>query len=132
MAANQLNNEMLKNIEKTAPVTTKTINSRHKKLWYDEDLKNQRKIMKNRERKWIKYRENQHWKAYIREQNRFFTILRYKKLDLIHNLINVNTTDSKKLYRIVKEVTGHNKQNLLLESTSDQQLAKDLAAFFPQ
>ena len=57
-------------------------------------------------------------------------MLRYKKFNLIHNLINANTTDSKKLYSVISEVTGPNKQNPLLESTSDQQLAKDFAAFF--
>ena len=50
-AAEQLNNGMLKTIDKIAPATTKTITSRHNKPWYDEDLKNQRRIMKNRERK---------------------------------------------------------------------------------
>ena len=43
MAANQLNNERLKTIEKIAPATTKTINSRYKKPWDDEDLKNPKK-----------------------------------------------------------------------------------------
>ena len=66
-ASKQLNNEMLKTIDKIAPATTKAITSRHKKPWYDEDLKNQRRIMKNREREWIKYREDQHWKAFKRE-----------------------------------------------------------------
>ena len=67
MATQQLNNKMLKTIEKIAPATTKTITGRHKKPWYDEDLKNQRRIMKNRERKWITYKEEQHWKAFKRE-----------------------------------------------------------------
>ena len=57
-------------------------------------------------------------------------MLRYKKCDLIHHPINTNITDSKKLYRIITEVTSQNKQNQLPESTSDQQLAKDFATFF--
>ena len=130
MAANQLNNEILKTIKKIAPATTKSITSRHKKPWYDEDLKNKRKILKNNERKWIRYREGQHWKAYKREWNRFVTMLRYKEHNLIHNLINTKTTDNKKLYRIITEVTSQNKQNPLPKSTSDQQLAEDFAAFF--
>ena len=35
--------------------------------------------MKSRERKWITYREDQHWKAYKMEQSRFITMLRHKK-----------------------------------------------------
>ena len=64
---NNSNNEMIKTMDKIDPATTKAITSRHKKPWYDEDLKNQRRIMKNRERKWIKYRDDQHWKAFKRE-----------------------------------------------------------------
>ena len=67
MAVNKHNNKMVKSIEKIAPATTKTITSRYKEPWYDKDLKNKRKMIKNRERKWIKYREDQHWKAYKRE-----------------------------------------------------------------
>ena len=42
----------------------------------------------------------------------------------------MNTSDSKELYRIITEVSGQNEQSPLPESTSDQQLAKDFAAFF--
>ena len=86
--------------------------------------------MKNRERKWIKYREDQHCKAFNREWNRFVTMLRYKKCDLIHNLVNINNTDSKKLYKTVTELAGQNKQNPIPESISDQQLGEDFAASF--
>ena len=57
-------------------------------------------------------------------------MLRYRKCDLIHNLVNTNNTDSEKLYKIVTEITGQNKQNQQPESTSEQQVAKDFAAFF--
>ena len=43
MAANQLNNEMLTTIKKIIPATTKTITSRHKKPWYDEDINKPKK-----------------------------------------------------------------------------------------
>ena len=42
----QPTNEMLQTIKKIALASTKTITNRHKKSWYDEDFKNQRKIMK--------------------------------------------------------------------------------------
>ena len=57
-------------------------------------------------------------------------MLRYKKCDLIHNLVNMNNTDNKKLYKTVTEITGQNKQNPLPESTSGLQVAEDFAAFF--
>ena len=61
---------------KIAPQQFKKIISRIKKPWYDNDLKHQMQIVINRERKWLKYREQSHWKAYKRERNRFITMIK--------------------------------------------------------
>ena len=78
-ATNQLNSEILRTMDKIAQQQFKKITSRIKKPWYDNDLKHQRQIVKNRERKWLKYREQSHLKAYKRERNRFITMIKYKK-----------------------------------------------------
>ena len=78
-ATNQLNSEILRTMDKIAPKQVKKITSRVRKSWYDVDLKHQRQIVKNRERKWLKYREQSYWIAYKRERNRFITMLKYKK-----------------------------------------------------
>ena len=74
-ATNQLNSEILRTMDKIAPQQFMKITSRIKKPWYDNDLKHQKQIVKNRERKWLKYREQPHWKAYKRERNRFITMI---------------------------------------------------------
>ena len=78
-ATNQLNSEILRTIDKIAPKQVEKITSRIRKSWYNADIKHQRQIVKKRERKWLKYREKLHWKAYKRERNRFITMLKYKK-----------------------------------------------------
>ena len=78
-ATNQLNSEILRTLDKIAPQQIKKITSRIKKPWYNNNFKHQRQIVKNRERKWLKYREQPHWKAYKRERNRFITMIKYKK-----------------------------------------------------
>ena len=78
-ATNQFNSEILRTIDKIAPKQVKKITLRIRKPWYDVDLKDQRQIVKSRERKWLKHREQSHWKAYKRERNRFITMLKYKK-----------------------------------------------------
>ena len=50
-ATNQLNPEILRTMDKIALQQFKKITSRVKKPWYDNDLKHQRQIVKNRERK---------------------------------------------------------------------------------
>ena len=129
-ATNQLNSEILRTMDKIAPQQLKSITSRIKKPWYNNDLKHQRQIMKNRERKWLKYREQPHWKAYKRERNRFITMIKYKKRDHIHNQISSTTGNSKKLYQLITKLTGQNKSNPLPTSTSNEHLADEFANYF--
>ena len=60
--------EVLKTLDEMAPQKIVKITNRKPKTWYDEDLKQQRTVMKNREHKGIKYHEDHLWKAYIREK----------------------------------------------------------------
>ena len=107
----------------------KTTN-RKQKPWYDEDLKQQRTIMKNRERKWVKYHEDHLWKAYVRERNRYNTMLKFKKNDCLHRIIKTNSNNTKKLFKLVSEITGSSKPNPMPDAQSDKELAKDFAQFF--
>ena len=68
-ATNRFNSEILRMIDKIAPQQVKKITLRIRKPWYDVNIKHQRQIVKNRERKWLKYREQSHWVAYKRERN---------------------------------------------------------------
>ena len=56
--------------------------NRNKKPRFDKELYDQRRIMKNRERVWLKYRNTAQWKAYTTERNRFNTMLKFKKMSL--------------------------------------------------
>ena len=129
-ATNQLNSEILRTLDKIAPQQVKKITSRTQKPWYDNYLKHQRQIVKNRERKWLKYMEQLHWKAYKRERNRFITMIKYKKRDHLHNWISTTKGNSKKLYQLITNLTGQNKSNPLPTSTSDEDLADEFATYF--
>ena len=51
----------------------------NEKPWFDKELYDQRRIMKNRERVWLKYQNATQGKAYTRERNRSNTMLKLKK-----------------------------------------------------
>ena len=78
-ATDQLNSEIFRTLDKIAPRPIKKITPRIRKPCHNDDLKHERKILKNRERKWLKYKDQSHWKAYKRERNGFITMLKYKK-----------------------------------------------------
>ena len=88
--------------------------------------------MKNRECKWIKYHEDDLWKAYVRERNRYNIMLKFKKNDCLHRIIKANSIDTRKLFKLVSEITGSNKPNPMLDAPSDKELAENFAQFFKQ
>ena len=59
-----LNDQILRTPDEVAPMKTKLTPKHNKKPWCHTDLHGQRRIIKNRERKWLKYRTAELWMAY--------------------------------------------------------------------
>ena len=78
-AVNQFKSEKQRTLDQIAPVKIMKMRNRNKKAWFDKELYDQRRIMKNRERLWLKYKNAAQWKVYTRERNRFNTMLKLKK-----------------------------------------------------
>ena len=53
-----------------------------------------------------------------------------QKRDHLHNQISATTGNSKKLYRLITNLTSQNKSNQLPSSTSDENLADEFATYF--
>ena len=122
---------MLRTLNLVVPTKEVKVKKRKPKMWYDEELKQQRKILKNREHKWFKYREDHHWLPYKCERNRYIKMLKFKKTHSVHQLVKQNSTDSKKLFKLVNELKGNKDQNPLIEAKSDKDLPDESAQFFP-
>ena len=60
------NKEMERTLNKIAPKEEKKEHKRQNKQWFTSQLLEQRKIVRNQERAYIAYKENQHWKAFTR------------------------------------------------------------------
>ena len=129
---NNFTKDVLKALDDIAPQKIVKTTNRKPKPWYDEDLKQQRTIMKNRECRWIQYHEDHLWKAYVRERNRYNTVLKFKKNDCLHRIIKANSNNTRKLFRLVSEIMGSSKPNPMPDAQSDKELAEDFAQFFRQ
>ena len=88
--------------------------------------------MKNREHKWIKHQEDHLWKAYVRERNKYNTMLKFKKNDCLHRIIKANSNNTRKLFKLVSEITGSSKPIPMPDAQIDKELAEDFAQFFRQ
>ena len=131
-AINHFTKEVLKALDDIAPLKKVKTTNRKPKPWYDEDLKQQRAIMKNREFKWMKYHDDHLWKAYVRERNRYNTVLKFKKNDCLHRIIKTNSNSTRKLFKLVSKITGSSKPNPMPDAQSDKELVNDFAQFFRQ
>ena len=69
------------------PVEDKNITIRKEFPWYTLEIREQRKILRRREKIWRKYREDHHWLALKRERNRYNNMLKYTRNNIINTRI---------------------------------------------
>jgi exonuclease III len=122
-------------------ITTKALNhlvpekmirvtERKKEIWFNEDIKNQRKLVRRRERIWRHYKEDHQLRAFKVERNRLNRMLFAAKKETISEMVIKCGKDSKALYQLVNNITGVKKVNPLPDSQSDKHLAEEFADFF--
>ena len=105
-AVNNMNEEMFRTPDLVVPTKEVNAKKRRPKPWYDEELKQQRKILKNRECKWFKYREESQWHPYKHDRNRYINMLKLKKTYSLHQQVKQNSTDSKTLFKLTNKLAG--------------------------
>ena len=128
-AVNTMNEEMLRILDLVAPTKEVKAKNTRPKPCYDNELKQQRKILKNRECKWFIYSEDCHWHAYKYKRNRYINMLNFKKIHSLHQLVKQNSTDSKNLFKLINDIAGNKDQNPLPASKPDKDLAEEFAQF---
>ena len=124
--------ELLRVLNKHAPVKTIKISDRKKEVWYDDHIKLQKKFVRNREHVWNKYnREHDHyWKAFTVERNRLNRMIAGTKIRENSTRIEQCGHDTRKLYNLVNNITGRTKTNPMPPGKTDQLLADEFADYF--
>ena len=78
-----------------APEKTKTIVVRPANPWFTEDVKIQKRLMRNRERTWRKYRLQSNWIAFKVERNKYRAMLKSIRKTTVSEKINECKQDTK-------------------------------------
>ena len=115
-----------------APTVTKRVTKRKTELWYNDQISDQKKLVRRRERVWLKYVEEHQWKAYTIERNRLNRMIFANKTETLCEKVVQCGKNSKKLYALVNSMCGTAKQNPLPEATSEQAQADSFADYFLQ
>ena len=126
----KLESELSRVLDVIAPIKEKKVHPRPLQPWFNETLRMQKKLVRNRERVWLKYQMDSTWNAYKRERNRYNFMLKYAKTQHLQELIIDSRGDTKRLYKIVNKPIGKRDDNPLPKSCDDRELAEEFADFF--
>ena len=86
-----------------AVIKTVKVCDRKRVPWFTSNTREQRKIVRNAERRWLKYGHDHQWLAYKRERNRYNNMIQYSKSQIYCDKITKAHGDTKKLYQITEE-----------------------------
>ena len=112
-----------------APKTTSKCNDRFRIPWFTSETKEQKKLVRNRERIWLKYGSDSTWSAFKREQRRYHFMIKHSKQQTYCGQINDAKRDTKQLYKIANFLSGTRDEQKFPEKPASQ-LAEDFADYF--
>ena len=115
-------------LDKHAPLEQKEYVSRRKFPWYNEEIRTQK--VRRRERIWKRYKTLDTLKALKIERNKYKYMLENSKVSVLSKKIDECGRDSKKLYKLITELTGGPKENPFPANIDNEDLANKFADFF--
>ena len=116
--------------DKLAPITEKRVINRPRKLWFNKEVREQKRIVRRREAIFKRYRENHQWIAYKVELKKYKQMLRHQKISFYSTEVANCGKDTKKLYQLLNRLTGRTKDNPLPSHNNSSELAEEFANFF--
>ena len=127
-----LDNNLRSAIDKLAPLKTRNIVVRPTNPWFDNEIRDQKKIMRKQEKKWRKYKMESDLKSFKLETVKYRQMLKKAREEKIAEKINECGNDSKKLYTLVNNLTCKKIVTPFLDSDSDVILANEFADYFAE
>ena len=100
-----------------------------KNPWFTKEIRDQKRIVRNREKIWRKYREEHQWEAFKHEQTLYKNLIKYNKESTICRLVRKCDHDYKKLYTLVSNLTCSVKLNPMPEG-DPRLVANNFGDFF--
>ena len=130
LAVKSLEKELTRTLDELAPLQDRRKKKIPSRPWYNATLKEQKRIVRTRERIYNRDRQLHQWKAFTRERNRYTRMLEFQKRHYLVTKVEEATTDSRQLFQLVGTLLGCKEENSLPEANSDSILAEEFAGFF--
>ena len=124
-------NEMLKQtLAAHLPEKMVTITLHPKNPWFSDELNQIKRAMRSLERRWVRNKSEENWADYKELRNMYCKKLRQAKKTAISNKVQEIGSDAGKLYKLVNNVLGREKDNPLPDCESYERLSEEFAEFF--
>ena len=125
-----LNTELIRVVDTLAQVKECRFSLRAKKPWYNQGIKQQKRLLQKLEKKWLKYKLDSCWTAYKKCRNSYYGRLNTKKKGALRKNIVDCINDTKKLHSLVNNLTSKQVESQWPPHKSDSELAGEFADFF--
>ena len=117
-------------VDSQAPEKTKTVIVRRHNMWFTEEVKEQKRVMRRYERIWKRTKTDEDWKALCKHKKKYRNLLKTTKREMLSAKVAECKGDAKKLYQLFNNITGKVKENPMPQERSDQELAEEFADYF--
>ena len=125
-----LNSELSRVLDTLAPLKECKVNLRAKQPWYDQEMKALKRKMRKYEKKWLKYKLDSLWVAFKKVRNSYYGLLNRKKRTTLQDKIQDCTGDSRRLHKLVSNLTTKQVDPEWPTHTTDDELVESFASHF--
>ena len=98
-------------LDKHAPEVQRIVTVRQKTPWFNQQVLEQKRIVRKRERIWKKYKQQHQWKALLDERKKYRSILTIARQEVILSKVAECKANVKSLYNLENNITGGVKEN---------------------
>ena len=104
--AQSFNTELKCTLDKLAPEKVTKLSLKTKCPWYSQEQRRHKTKVRRLEQKWFKHRLNSCWHTYKSERNKYYAILKQKKIECYKTKVQECKGDSHKLHQLVSSLTS--------------------------
>ena len=115
-----------------APIVVKTVHPRPKQCWYNEELRDLKRVKRRAERRWVKHRSSSHYDEYKAVKLNYYTRLKEVRTGYYKDALATDPCNLRKTFDVVHKLSGESTERKLPSYDSDVKLAEDFVKFFDE
>ena len=103
-----------------------------KNCWFTKEVLDQKKMLRRREKIWQEYKTDSTWRALAEHRNKYNAMIWEEKVKATLEKVNKCKGDTKKLYSLVRYLTGTKAQIPMPDNNGNEKLTNNFVDYFIQ